>query len=590
MTVWSKKTLYDRIVDRWSEKATDYSKVNRNRDLMATYFRSDELIETNDKGDLLGQAIYNGSGSWFSRMMATGFQGALVSKNIPWIRYQMEQYKLKGIDELDIWTQNIKEHMQDVYQRSNFYDIQPNFTHNGLTTGSPVIFGEEKVLDQKIMWMPQHYKTVRVYYDKFNQPEGVIVKDKTWTAKEIMDKFIKNDDEQGTKRKEKLSISVNQAIDSGQMNDTFVVFKAVFKINDPIWEGGFKKPKGNWRWLSVYFLELTEVEKNKQNTPLNENMGDFSQPFAIWDFDKKPWEVASRTPAYYALWDNLSLQQVDKNYGEDLQTQNRPPFIALATMRGKLDLNPEGEMFGSKEEYDNPPKFIDRVGNIQFSIEFMDIKIEALKRWFYIDKFQMFSDLAMAKNQPVSASQIWQMAGEKATLLSPAIETHSRYLETTDARMIDIEARAGRGPFNPDTMGNITDIVVGVLGDLATSVGVRPVFIGQLAQAQKKTQAMEPIMSGIGAVRESGLYEIDQDLVHAIRAKETHDELLEATDFPAKLIVPKEEYAEIKAGLNQQRAADKQAEMALEAAKASKNLQGPVDETSILANAVEAVG
>ena len=123
MGTWANKTLYDRITDRWREKDIDYAKVNRNRDLMATYFRSDELIETNDKGDLLGQAIYNGSGSWYSRMMATGFQGALVSKNIPWIRYQMEQYKLKGIDELDIWNQDIKDHMQDAYQKSNFYDV-----------------------------------------------------------------------------------------------------------------------------------------------------------------------------------------------------------------------------------------------------------------------------------------------------------------------------------------------------------------------------------------------------------------------------------------------------------------------------------
>jgi hypothetical protein len=586
MTAWSKKTLYDRIYDRWVEKDTDYSKVNRNREIMATYFRSDELIETNDKGELLGQAIYNGSGSWFSRMMATGFQGALVSKNIPWIRYQMEQYQLKGIDELDIWTQNIKEHMQDAYQRSNFYDVQPNYTHDGLTTGSPVIFGEEKILDQKTMWMPQHFSTVRVYYDKFNQPEGVIVKDKTWTAKEIMDKFVKNDDEQGTKRKERLSISVNQAIEQGQLDETFVVYKAVFKATDPIWDGeGFKKPKGNWEWLSAYFLELTEGEKDKQNKPLNDNMGDFTQPFAVWDFDKKPWEAASRTPAYYALWDNLSLQQVDKNYGEDLQNQNRPPFIALDTMRDRVDLSPEGEMFGTEDEYNNPPKFIDRVGNVQFSIEFMDIKVEALKRWFYIDQFAMFSDLAMQKNQPVSASQIWQMAGEKATLLSPAIETHSRYLETIDARMIDIEARAGRGPFNPDTMANITDIIVSILGEVA-SVNVRPVFIGQLAQAQKKTQAIEPIMSGIGAVRDSGLYEIEPDLVHAIKAKETHDELLEAVDFPQDLVVPKEEYAEIKAGLNQQRAADKQAAMAIEMAKAAPAVSGPVDETSVLANVV----
>ena len=590
MSVWEDKSLFERIVDRWSEKENDYVKVNRNRELMASYFRSDELIETDDKGDLLGKEIYNGSGSWFSRMMATGFQGSLVSKNIPWIRYMMEEYKLKGIDELDIWLQDIKDYMQDAYQRSNFYDIQPNFTHDGITTGSPVIFGEEVISRGKTMWMPQHFKTVRVYYDKYNQPEGVIVKDKTWTAKHILDKFVGDGD-----RRAKLNIAVNNAIDQGMLNDTFVVYKACFKITDPIWEGkdenAFKKPQGNWNWLSVYFLELTEAEKDKQNKPLNNNMGDFSQPFAVWDFDKKPWECASRTPAYYALWDNISLQQADKNYGEDVQGKTRPSFIALDSMKGRVDLSPEGEMWATTaEEYDRPPKFIDRVGDIRFSPEFMDIKIEALKRWFYIDKFQMFSDLAMAKNQPVTATQIWQMAGEKATLLSPAIETHSRYLETTDARMIDIEARAGRGPFGPDVMANITDIIQSALGEAARTTGVRPVFIGQLAQAQKRTQAMEPIIGGLGALRESGLLEMDPELIMGIRTYDTMDDILEAHDFPQKNIIPKEEFAEIKAVLAQQRAQQQQAMMAIEAAKAAPSVSGPVDENSILANVAGAAG
>lgn len=592
VATWQSKTLYDRIFDRWSEKDTDFSKVNRNRDLMATYFRSDELIDTDDKGMLLGKAIYNGSGSWFSRMMATGFQGALVSKNIPWIRYQMEQYKLKGIDEIDIWNQDIKDHMQDAYQRSNFYDVQPNFTHDGLTTGSPVIFGEEQISQQRTMWMPQHYKTVRVYYDKFNQPEGVIVRDKTWTAKEIMDRFVKNDDGQGTKRKAKLTISVNQAINQGLLNEVFVVYKAVFKVTDPIWdskgEGGFKKPSGDWDWLSVYFLELVSADKDQQNKPLNDNMGDFTQPFAVWDFDKKPWECASRTPAYYALWDNLSLQQIDKNYLEDMQSTNRPATMSLDSMRNKLDLSPEGEMFGTKEEYDNPPKFMDRVGGIQLTPDFMNIKIEALKRWFYIDQFQMFSDLAMQRKQPVSASQIWQMAGEKATLLSPAIETHSRYLETTDARMIDIEARAGRGPFDPDTMANITDVVQSALGEVAKSVGVRPVFIGQLAQAQKVSQALQPIQSTMEAVRP--LMEINPQLRHMYRWYETADDVNEALDFPQKNVVPKEEFDERVAAENAAAAEKEQALLGIEMAKASKSVSGPVDENSILATVGKAAG
>ena len=594
MTNWSKRTLYERIVDRWKEKDIDYGRVNPNRDLMSIYFRSDEVIEVDDKGHLVGQEIYNGSGSWYSRMMATGFQGSLVSKNIPWFRYMMEEFELKGIDELDTWLQEIKTYMADAYQRSNFYDVQPQFTHDGLTIGSPVLFGEENITEEKTMWMPQHYKTVRVYYDKFNQPEGVIVRDETWTAKQIFDTFIKNDDDQGTKRTVKLSNAVNFSLNSGLLNEVFTVYKAVFKITDPIWDdtsndkNKFEKPVGDWKWLSVYFLELTEAEGNKKNKPLNDDMGDFVQPFAVWDFDRKPWEAASRTPAWYAIWDCISLQEIDKNYLEDIQNTNRNAFIALSSMDGRVNLGSEGEMYVSDKEYDKPPKFIERTRNLQFSKDLITIKEDALKRWFYVDRFQMFSDLARSKNQPVTATQIWQMAGEKATLLSPAIETHSRYLETTDAIMVDNEVRAKRGPFDPQIMANVTDIVNNALGRIAKSVGVRPVFIGQLAQAQKISQALEPIMSSIGAAVDSRLFDLDPDLRFAIRGWETLNDIFEANDFPQKNFVSKVEFAEIKAKIAKQRAQNEQFEKAIEMSKAGKDTSQSV--ANLVSAGVEAEG
>jgi len=419
---WKDKTLYERIIDRWNEKETDSSKVNRNREIITAYFRSDELLETDDKGNLLGQDIYNGSGPWYSRMMATGFQGSLVSKNISWIRYQMEQFELQGIDILDSWVQDIKEYMSDVYNRSNFYDVQPQFTHDGLTTGSPLMFAEEEILSQRTMWLPQHYKTLRLYHDKFNQIEGVVVKDKTWTAKQIFDTFVKEDDDEGTKRKEMLPIAINKALESGKLNDEFVIYRAVFKATDPIWdggdsEGGWKKPVGEWMWLSVYFPEISQqADNNKRNTPLipvGKGPGYFSQPFATWEFDKKPWEVSSRTPAWYAIWDCMGLQQTYKNFMENIQLKNRPPFFAIDTMKGRVKLSPEGEIYVTEQEYDRPPKSMDLVGDVKLNRELFELYEDALKRWFYIDRFQMFSDLVRTNKQAVTATQIWQMAARR---------------------------------------------------------------------------------------------------------------------------------------------------------------------------------
>jgi len=575
---WKQKTLLERIRDRWSEKDSQYSKVNRNRDVITTYFRSDEILEVNDKGEFVGQEIYNASGSWYSRMMATGFQGSLVSKNISWIRYQMEQYELQGIDELDRWCQDIKEYMTDVYNRSSFYDVQPQFTLEGLTTGSPIMFGEEDMSTGKTMWMPQHYKSVRLYYDKYNRIEGLIVKDEHWTVKHIYDTFIKRDDENGTKRKAKLPLFINNALESGQLDSEYTCYRAVFKSNDPIWDGEWKKPIGYWGWYSVYFLDNTEKEKS--NTPLNEDTGYFSQPFVVWDFDKKPWEVASRTPAWYAVWDCMGHQQIFKNFQENVQLKNRPTRIATDTMRGRLQLGPEGEIYVSEREYDRPPKALDLIGDVNLNKELSDIYEDTLKRWFYIDRFQMFSDLVKNNPQPPSATQIWQMAGEKSTLLSPAIETHSRYLESSDARMVSIEWAAGRGPFDRATLENITDIVMGNAKGIIRGIGIAPVFIGALAQAQKRNQAMEPIQSGVAAA--TGLFQLFPDLRVALREYDTLDDILRAVDFPQKNIRPKEDYEKIIESINQQRREDAQFAKSLALAKASKDVSGKVEPDSVL--------
>jgi len=581
---WDKKTLYERILDRWEQRESAYTKANNNRSILTAYFRADEILETDDKGQLVGADIYNGSAAWYPRVMATGFQGALVSKNIAWIRYQMRQFSLRGVDELDGWTQDVKEYLSDSYQRSNFYDVQPQFTLDGLTTGSPVMFGEEDIVNDRVMWQPQHYKNVRLYYDKFNQVEGLIVRDKDWTAKQIFDVFVGKDDENGTKRKEKLSKEVNNSLESGKLNDTFTVYRAVFRANDPLWNGWDGKPKNRqWTWLSVYFLKITEMDEDKRNKPLNANIGYFSCPFAVWNYDKKPWETTSRTPAWYAVWDCMGLQQVQKNFLENIALKNRMPIFALDTMKNHLHLSPEGEMFVTPQEYDRPPQALDLTGDVQLNKELSDIYEEALKRWFYVDRFQMFTDLIKTNKQPVSATQIWQMAGEKSTLLSPAIETHSRYLEGIDERMMSIAWAGGKGPFNRARMEEITDIVLSNIEDeQIDSVSIVPVFIGALAQAQKRNQALEPIQATMTVM--APLISMNPQLMFRYRWYDIADDVDEAMDFPQKNVVPKEEYEKLVAEDNKQRAEQQQFENTIEAAKASKDVSGSVEPDSVLAS------
>ncbi|MDD5328075.1 MAG: portal protein [Phycisphaerae bacterium] len=586
---WEDKTLYDRIIDRLTQQAQKYIKWRTAQDKIIEIFRSDMGIESSLDGDFFGADIYESTPAYALEIMSTAFRGSTVSEALDWIRYGMGAFELRGIDKLDQWCQDIRDHMTAVYRRSNFYDVLPQFTKDAFSIGSPVMFGGENIVTRRIMWMPTYYKHTFLFYDKYNESEGVIVNDTEWTAKQVFDTFINKEGQAGKDaREKKLSVSLNNSLEQGQFNDKATIIRAVFKANDPIWNNkNFKKPAGRYKWISVFF-ELGTEEKNK-NTPLNEDMGFFTQPYVYWNYDKKSQDSSARTPAFYAVFDAMSGQDVYKDFLENMKNQNRPAVMALNEMKGRLDMGPEGLIWVDKEEYMSPPKTLDLIGQVNFTKELADLLGETCKRHFHVNEFQAMNNLARTNKQPVSALQILKMDAENSILLSPAIESQRSVLRMIDERMMGIEIEAGNGPFAPEVRENITDIILENIKDrrIAT-VAVIPEFISQLGRAQKIAQALEPITMGIDIAADMAA-KLDLDLVMAVKGYKALDKAYTAMGFPMDCLATEEEYMAAKEFVNKQRAADKQAMQAVEMMKASKNIQGPVDPNSVLAGAGKAM-
>jgi hypothetical protein len=581
--MWSDKSLYDRIMERQEQISQKIAKFNVSRDVIAQLFRPDLSIDDSKDGDFFGENIYESTGVWALDTMVKGFLGNTISQQLAWIMYIMGQYELRGIDELDIWLQDIKDHMAEVYRKSTFYDIMPQFTKEAFSIGSPVIFGDEDVLEGRIIWSPIYYKNAFVMYSKYNDSIGVIVKDKKWTARQIYDDFIPKDKPETYKTK--FSKPLVNAIDEGRCLDEFEIIRAVFRSDDQIWKSDkFKKPVGNHKYLSVYFEYGTDRDKN---TPLQIKPY-FSKPFVVWDYEKKPWESCSRTPAFYAIWDTQGQQQFHKNVLENIQLQNRKPLVAPNTMEGKLQIWPEGVMYVNNNEYDRPPKPIDTIGDFFLNPESRTIFKENVERHFHLEEFTRFNNLAKNNKQPVSALQIAKMAGENSVLLSPAIESQGRVLKVIDDRSIEIESRAGRGPFAPDVMGNITDIIMNNIKTPANGISILPQFIGRLFIAQKLAQGLDPIQQGLEAV--SPLIQAVPDLINIFRPYKLADNILTTVSFPKNAMVTEDEYNEIIANINQQRQQDAETEKAIEMAKAAKGVSGPVDPKSIIAGMSQMAG
>ena len=571
--MWETKNIYDRLALMLRDKEVSYSRLKNDRELIAEYFRLDLQIEVDSKTNslILGRGIYEGTAPWAARIMATGFQGKLMSKSIDWITYAMSEISLVGIDPLDIWVQQVKEYMTDVYQRGNFYDVQPNFTLDGLTVGSPVMFAEEDLLTKRIMWIPQYYKHCYLFYNNYNEVEGIIIKDPKWTVKQIYDKFTtagKSGPERLLECKEKFSDGLYKKVEQGMFSDEHTIIRAVFYGNDPVWDKPeFKKPFGNPQWISVYYEESPKEER--KDIPLSTSPY-WSRPFVVWDYNKKPWDAGSSTPAFEAYHDTLSHQQVHKNFIELAQKKVNPAMYYLSTMDNRIDFNPGGLMPVEPDEYSHPPKPIEGLGDILLNKELSDIFGEAIKRHFHLDQLQTFLERLRQGRAPLTELETMKLDGESASFLSPFIESHSRYLNACDEVMMGIEVRAARegGPFAPDVMAEITDIVVQNSKKPVNTISIRPEFIGPLHRSQKLYQKIDPIRTGVAIASEIGQVLGDPELPKImIRGYETIDDALQAVNFPQKNVRTKDEYEKTLDEITQARLQQQQMEMALQAAK-----------------------
>ena len=572
---WTQKTLFERIKERWNELDYVYTRLQDAREHICDFFRPDLGVDYDETHDMLmlGGDITEGSGPWVARTASTQFQGNTVSKKLDWFDYGFSDDRLNGIDELDRFRQDLKTHNSNVYQRGNFYDVQPQFTLDGWTIGSPLMFMEEE--EDKVMCLPVHWLTYRIFYDRFNRTEGVIIKDKQWTAKKCFDKFCPGTDIQKRLKKaeEIFTTTLWNNIKNGKLNEKVTIWRAVFKDTDPVW-GNFEKPYGK-KWVDVYFEDL--VLKEKQDKPLLKT-GYFSKPYVHWDFDKKTWESASRTPAFYAIYDNLSLVQIFRNFLDNTQMKVRPPYAALLSYQDRLDMRPGAPIFLKQNEWNYRPTPFENTGDVRFEKDQIEIFRENLSRHFHLEMFRMFTDIAQQKNQEFKVLHLIEIAGERVTQLLPAIEAHENYLYQVDERVRSIELAAGRGPYNRRNIENIIDIIEHYIG--GDTVKIEPQFVGTLRQAQQRQQKIQPLQFGIGALSEIAAAMGDPNFVRfMLKGYETGDKALQAVSFPQDLINEKQVFDRMYQEYQQLQAQREQFAQMVELLKAGKGqpmLEGAV--------------
>lgn len=568
MLEWTETKLKGRIVRMWDSKESSYARLKNARETIIERFRPDLDLDVGSSYDmrLLGHDIYDGTGVMAVQTMAIGFYAHQYSKNIDWINYKFWLDILQEVDELDQFCSDVKDHQSAVYQRGNFYDVQLPFAKDAITTGSPCVFIEEDIIAGEVIHKRLHYSTYRLFYDIANRPVGIVTKEK-WTVQELYDKFCEGSTKEVrlAKAEKIFSESTMSLINSGSWNKKVDIWRAVFKKNHPLFYG--KDYGKRYEYWDVYF----ENAPKDENEPLMSE-GYFTKPFAVWDYEKNRDESSARTPAFYSLYDDVTLNQIMFNYITDVQFGARPPIAIPSDIKGQYAIDPAEKIYLEREQWDYKPELIERTKNIHWEVEQIEMFRRSVREHFHTKLFNILTELALSNKQPISATQALEIQDEKITQISPMIESNDNYLRQVDKRVLDIEYREGRGPFRHDYMMYIADVIAWACRKAGVDFNgeLVPEFVGKLRRQQQMEQKLKPLRLGLAFAQEVGAT-VDPDLPKlAIRGWDVLDDGLSAVNFPMKNLKPREEYEEDAAQLEEMRAKQLQFQNMVEAAKATK--------------------
>lgn len=588
MPSYKEKNLYERIIDRHDEMVRDREPLEEDCDKIISIFRPD-LVKfsrrTEGPKGILGANIHEGTGPWAARLMSDGLQGNLVSSSIKWLRYTMADLRFKGVDEVNQWLQNLEEHMLSVYREpnSNFYAAMGPYTRHGITVGSPVVLPEYDKTSGKIQNIIPHPATRYFKQNRFGVTD-VLHLEHEWTIRNAVQTF----------KYENMSKDVQYAYDQGT-NGKVTIIRGLYFYLDRIFkdlpdekgdeytviegdkENTYKTFTPRWPWVSIYVEKGRSGDTENPKKPLRIE-GYFSKPFIIWHYEKDQSEIYSRTPAWFAYYDTKSANNIRKSIMMAGQKSVEPAWWAPDYLKGILKTYPRGINWFSTAQANMKPEPLGEKIDYPFGFEIEDRFAKSVERWFWVRMWTMLSVWSEEQKAPPTATQIIQMAGEKAVLLGPRVGPFLQALGEWDTRIMDIEDRRGRLPESPDEVLELT----------RGNIKVDPDWIGPLAQVQKQYLSIRTVESAMVSLEQ--VARIDPMIVHKVKAEELAEYVLEEHNFPQKFIRDSEEYEDIKSAIAQQAMLEKNVEMGVEMAKAVPSITKDVEPKSPVAGLLEAAG
>ena len=505
--------LYDELVDEYQECKT-YKETYvepRWKDIVTLVTPKYGVFAQDIKW---ADARFDSIGTECSVLLGDGMFGNLCPSSSLWFRYQLATQNKKN-KKFDKNLEELTEYMLDVFNRSTFYDVGPEFMQIGNTL-TPCMDVREDKADGRIICSIDHPRSTYFKVNSRGKVETVYVR-RYFTAEQAAEEY----------GEENLDDDIKQALKDGSSTE-YEFIECTRKRADA--KPG-SKLASEWAFGEYAF----RIGDGKKRFLRESGAKEF--PKIVWRWSTRGNEPYAYTPIDDAMPDIRTCNQMVRTF-LIAQQKSADPAKFFPKEGRNWSTNP-----GSRGYYTDPnrkPYTFDDAAGYRADIEMFNMFRERVKQAMKVNHFLMLLQL---DQNDMTAREVVERKREGMSVTSSTIgRCETEALDRIHRRFLQIEADAGRLNFLPPELAG---------------AGIKVEYLGPIAQQQKQVYMEQGIL---GAIDTSiPVFKLWPSSLDKIKSQLLIDHIWEANGAPAESIRDDKEWLKIQEDKAQQAAQAQQA-------------------------------
>lgn len=499
--------------------------------------------EPAERGQRTDKHIFDYTAVESSQRMADGLQGNLITPRQKWFRFKtgikVDGKDIDDLAEVRHWLQDTENVVYTAINRSNLYEAMSEFFLDGVTLAIATIYSEWDWEESKPVFTAINPK--EVYIDENERGEVDTVFRKYWiTARVAYREFGEELGEDTVRLAKKNPAKLLEFL------------HAVYPREE---RDRFKSNAKNKRYASVWvYLAKSKVVRDS---------GFDRIPYAVWRYRKNSGEIYGRGPAHDHLSTVILANTVAKRLTKITQEVGDPVLMVPEHMKDSFRRLPGQINYYSETEAQGKAYALPLTGDYGVVKDYLLQLQQAIRKAFFHDFFLMLS----SSEREMTATEIMERQGEKATILGPAMGRLNSEALSPLIKLVYYQClRAGQIPPAPEVLAQYAGKPIDID------------FLGPLQQMQDRYLSGVPIENSLQKILP--LIQLNNELADLINWDEAGYELLEAESMPQGVMNDRKKVKLLRARRAEAMQAQQQAQAQMLMADQYEKLKGKPEKGS----------